>query len=102
MVYAFKSNANVNYAGAINAQSLNNTGVPGAIGFASQRLKTGARFSKRRNRNRVGILDRHLKTVLSTRARPTETEVHFTRVLYIENRFMCKRPTSLDPRQFPN
>ena len=33
--YAFKSNANVNYAGAINAQSLNNTGVQGAIGFAS-------------------------------------------------------------------
>lgn len=84
--------------GAINAQSLNNTGVQGPIGFASQRLKTGARFSKRRNRNRVGILDGHLKTVLSTRARPTETEVHFTRVLYIENRLMCKRSTSLDPR----
>ena len=54
----------MNNADAINAQSVNNTGVPAAIGFASQRLKTGTRFSKRRNRNRVGILDSHLKTVL--------------------------------------
>lgn len=68
MVDTFKSNANVNYAGAINAQSLNNTGVQGAIGFASQRLKTGARFSKRRNRNCVGILDSDLKTALRSKA----------------------------------
>ena len=33
VVYAFKSNANVNNAGAINAQSLNNTGVVLITGY---------------------------------------------------------------------